>query len=219
MPLTAPSLPDYYQVLGVSPGADEDVIRKAYRAQARKYHPDAAPENPYAAAQFRALKEAYEVLSTPQKRRRYDEERWLRGMTTKQTKAIDGAGLLADSGKLLRHLQHLGQSAVAPYALQDLLMYLLQEKHLAILAAEADVARNDAFAENVFAGAAYLPPRLGETVYDRLALLTPVSAALAEKLARILAEKRRRQKADRMTPWIIVLVTALLCVLMALSHR
>ncbi len=219
MPSTASSLPDYYQVLGVSPSADADAIRKAYRAQARKYHPDAAPENPYAAAQFRALRDAYNVLSEPQNRRRYDEERWLRGMTSKQSKAIDSAGLLADSGKLLRHLQRIGQSAVAPHALQSLLLYLLQDKHLAILSAEADAGLNDAFSGNIFESAGYLPPRLGETIYDRLALLKPVSAALGEKLARTLAEKRRRQKTDRMMPWIIVLITALLCVLMALSHK
>lgn len=219
MPSAATTLPDYYQILGVSPGADREAIRKAYRTGVRKYHPDAAPANPYAAAQFRSLQEAYEVLADPHSRKRYDEARWLRGMSSRQTQAIDGAGLAADSGKLMRHLARIGPSSVAPYALQDLLLYLLQDKHLAILTAEANSSGNDLFAENIFQSAAYLPPRLAQTIYDRLLLLSPLSEALQEKLARTRAEKKRRQQADRLTPWIIVLVTALLCILMALSHK
>lgn len=53
---------DYYQVLGVSPGAGWSEIRRGYRALALKYHPDRNPDDPQAAAQFRRLVEAYEAL-------------------------------------------------------------------------------------------------------------------------------------------------------------
>src|ERR1700733_12890727 len=62
---------DYYAVLGVPRDADQDTIRRAYRKLARKYHPDLNADSD-AEDKFKELGEAYEVLSDPEKRERYD---------------------------------------------------------------------------------------------------------------------------------------------------
>jgi curved DNA-binding protein len=64
---------DYYTTLGVPRGASEDDIKKAFRKLARQYHPDVAKDKKAAEAKFKEINEAYEVLSDPEKRKRYDE--------------------------------------------------------------------------------------------------------------------------------------------------
>jgi len=64
---------DYYDVLGVAKGADADEIKKAYRKMAIKYHPDKNQGDKGAEDKFKEAAEAYEVLSNPEKRQRYDQ--------------------------------------------------------------------------------------------------------------------------------------------------
>jgi curved DNA-binding protein len=71
--MAATDFKDYYAILGVSKSASADEIKKTFRRLARKYHPDMNPGDKQAEARFKEVSEAYEVLSDPEKRQKYDQ--------------------------------------------------------------------------------------------------------------------------------------------------
>lgn len=83
---------DYYDILNVSRDADEKQIRQAYRRLARQHHPDVNPGDDDAAERFKEINGAYEVLSDPDKRARYDRygDRWERSELFEQQRAEAG---------------------------------------------------------------------------------------------------------------------------------
>ena len=71
--MAATDFKDYYAILGVSKTATPEEIKQAFRKLARKFHPDVNPGNKQAEAKFKEINEAYEVLSDPDKRKKYDQ--------------------------------------------------------------------------------------------------------------------------------------------------
>ena len=67
---------DLYKILGLSSSASQDDIRKAHRKLVRTYHPDANPQDPQAEERFKAVQQAYEILSNENKRQEYDDKRF-----------------------------------------------------------------------------------------------------------------------------------------------
>src|SRR5436189_4943387 len=88
---------DYYKILNVPRGASADEIKKAFGKLARKHHPDMNPGDKKAEEKFREINEAYEVLSDPDKRRKYDTlgRNWYEQLgpgTTSARRAYGGRG-------------------------------------------------------------------------------------------------------------------------------
>ena len=81
---------DFYVILGVERGAAPGDIKRAYKRLARRYHPDINPGDRTAAAQFRQISEAYETLSDPDRRRRYDTVGYTRTTVEEATFGFDG---------------------------------------------------------------------------------------------------------------------------------
>jgi curved DNA-binding protein len=91
---------DYYKILGVDKNASAEDIRKAYRKKARQYHPDLNPNNAEAHKTFQQINEANEVLSDPEKRKKYDQygENWKHAEAYEKARQSSGGGAYAGSG-------------------------------------------------------------------------------------------------------------------------
>ena len=85
---------DYYKILGVDKTIPQKDVKKAYLKRAKQFHPDLHPDDPKAQAKFQALQEAYNVISDPEKRKKYDQygEQW------KQAEQFQGFGGGAGGG-------------------------------------------------------------------------------------------------------------------------
>lgn len=79
---------DYYKILGVDKNIPQKDVRKAFLKRAKQFHPDLHPDDPKAKAKFQALNEAYEVISDPEKRKKYDQY----GQNWKEADAFNHAG-------------------------------------------------------------------------------------------------------------------------------
>jgi len=92
---------DYFQVLGVDRSADADAIKRAFRKLARQYHPDVNPGDKAAEARFKEISEAYEVLSDPDKRQRYEQfgQYWSQAGAGGMGGGAPGAGFDVDFGR------------------------------------------------------------------------------------------------------------------------
>jgi curved DNA-binding protein len=91
---------DYYKTLGLSKTATADDVKKAYRKLARKYHPDLNPNDESAHRKFQEINEANEVLSDPEKRKKYDEygENWKQADQFEQARQQQGGGFGGGGG-------------------------------------------------------------------------------------------------------------------------
>jgi len=207
------SLKNYYAVLGVPQAATSDDIKTAFRNLAKKYHPDKAPENPFATAHFTEIQEAYDVLAHPGRRAAYDEERWLRGLTNRTQAAIriTPDWILAEAGRLNRHMMSVDTYRMNHTALRDYIGALLSPEHLSVL--QETPQYRGAILEEIISSTQKLRNNYIGDVAQHLQLLAGDDASLLLRIKKWESARRIEARWDAYRPVLVIFFAVLICVL------
>lgn len=211
---------DYYSTLELLPTASPDDIKKAYRRLAQQYHPDKTGDNPYARAQFNAIKEAYETLTTPHRREAYLQERWLaqsQGLKDHWVPTTPEA-LLQKLLALEKKLYHTDAHR-AEYAswVQQVESWLSEETLLA-LKEFRDLETEKASFDSCIRIAQLIP-------YPQVVPLLESARRLCrqpeqvQKIERLLHRSRRSARIEKLKPLIAAIIVLLICLLLFLAGK
>lgn len=210
-------LKDYYKILEVQPAALLPEIKKAYRRLAFKYHPD-TNAGQFAEIRFREIQEAYEVLGHTEKRRHYDEERWLAGMgnRARDKELVTPQWILKEAQRLTRHMATVDTYRMSHSALHDYIFLLLSDAHMAILQEDGDHDTNHHIVREILTATRKLRHLYMQPVGDRLAILAGPDNLLISQIYTQVNQSRRSATWEKYMPFVIVLIALLLCVAMYL---
>lgn len=213
-------LKDYYRILEISPVAGQTEIKKSYRRLALKYHPDKNPENNFASAMFSEVQEAYTTLSEPDRRRKYDEQRWLSGMTSRSSgqQLITAEWILQECRKLSIHMSSIDTYRMDHNALYEYVLILLSDPHIAVLQNEPSEIRHHITRLIISSSRSIRHPYM-EMIAGKVQPLCSDNKALMDTLAAQVLQSKNQAGQNKYAPWAVVLITLALCVFMYLWHR
>jgi curved DNA-binding protein CbpA len=171
----------------------------------------------FAHAQFLELREAYQVLGNEASRAAYDHERWLSGrFTYKGVIAVTPLYLLQEAVKLNAHLRKVDIYRMNKQLLYEYLLFLLQDKNMAILQRKGDAHFLGQFVQEILGAARYLPFYFEKDILGRLSLLVADSDEenIKQEIKAAFAQRRRTYILQKSLPWLAVLLTFILMLCM-----
>ena len=198
-----------YQALQVFPGSSMEEIRKSYRRLAMKFHPDKNPDNAAASKQFMELKEAYELLSDPVQRKEYDRRN---GFTYNRNAAPPTTHLIvAEVVALRKYVERLNLHSLDHDALAYHLKKLLTHQRIEVLHHTADEKTLLLVRDEIIKASTPLRYKLLDDALDPLMELIANKTDLLPPLLQYKEKRKHAQTIQSLVPWIVLLITLLLC--------
>lgn len=209
---------DHYKTLGVKPSSGVAEIKKAYRALAVKYHPDKNPDSAWSEAHFKEISEAYGVLSDPKKRAAYDEDRWLSGVgqRTSYQEGVTPTWLKKLSEELNVSLAKMDTHRMRQRTLQAYIMMILADAHLGVLQNEGDRDVNYAIIKEIIKATGHLELKYLDVILEALLVVAGDDEVAKATIGNYTQYRVKRERKERMIPFIVMAITLLLCALMYL---
>jgi curved DNA-binding protein CbpA len=209
---------DYYRILGVNSSASTEEIKKAFRKLAFKYHPDKNPDNSFSEAFFKEALEAYAILSEPDRRAVYDEERWLSGAGGKSRykEAITPAWLLNVCYELTHSLANMDTFRINQGALRAYILLILSDAHIGVLQQQDEKEANEKIVVEILKATKNLETKYLPDVLTRLSVIVADNKKLIGEIDSYYNERTHKAKMESLLPYFVLVITLLLCVFMYL---
>lgn len=217
--MAATALKDYYKTLDILPEATTAEVKKAYRAMAFKYHPDTAQQHDaFAESYFRDVQEAYNILGDDDKRKQYDNERWLAGMTDRARRQPQASPMwiLQEAIKLNNHMATVDVYRMNHKALQNYILQLLDNTHMTMLTRGEEPSVNEVIINMLLQATKDLRYIYMQPVAARLHALAGMDAALQATINQAVKARHNQALWEKRMPYVIAGVTMLLLLTMYL---
>ncbi|MEQ1675148.1 MAG: J domain-containing protein [Chitinophagaceae bacterium] len=214
-------LKDYYKILELEPSATLPEIRKAYRRLALQYHPDKTNNDPYSAALFSEIKEAYEVLTNPAKKEYYLQQRWYDQSIGKRKKqdVITPVTVLKQALELERYVAQLDVFRMDKPGLQEYILDLLSETVIEKLHTFNETDTNRQIISVILHSLKPLPLIYTDAIITQLKKLSGPDTAATDLLNNFTEQHRKRNRREKYALSIIIIVTLILCLLIYFAGR
>lgn len=212
-------LKDYYSILGLKPGASPPEIKSAYRNLAMQFHPDKTDEDMHGTARFHEIREAYEVLINPSRKKKYLEQRWEQqsmGRKFSGNKPLTPETILSDAIALNRHTRSLNSFWIDVDQLNNYLEEYLNENTIAALNHFNDSDINEQVISISIETIRILPVHLATIHLSRLSELTK-DEKTRSRLRQFMTRKRQDETLRKYELPAILIATLLLCLLIWLA--
>jgi molecular chaperone DnaJ len=207
---------DYYKILEIDVSATLQEIKKSYRRLAQQYHPDKNMQDPYAAAAFTEIKEAYEVLTDPGKKEYYLEQRWFQQSQGKKKHRDNSTpvSILKNVLEFDRHLSKLDVHRMNKEGLYNYLMNeLLPEDVIQTLNVFNDTSINEKIVHLVLKNIFIIPAVYTETFSTRLNKIN-TGAEVKKDIIEIISRYNHQQLRNRYQPVYIFIIVLILILVM-----
>jgi len=215
-------LKDYYGILEIESSATQSEIKKAYRKLAHQFHPDKNQHDPYAAARFAEIKEAYEVLTNPAKKEYYLQQRWYNQSIGKRKKQdiTTPVTVLKQFLELDKYVSTLDINRMDKQGLSAYICEIISGNNIAQLLSFNEPHINKQII--MIALRAMEPLKLKQAAAIAAVLFKLAGdedAASKKNITAFLARKTQQENIEKYQPFILIVIVLVICLLIWLMGR
>jgi hypothetical protein len=206
-------LKDYYKTLDITPAASEQDIKRSFRRLVHRFHPDKNAGDAAAAARFREIREAYDILSDPRQREEYNYKRWYNRSLGKQYQEapLTPQSILLECERLHNYLLSTGNTRVDYDALSYHIRQLLSESNIRLLRQYDTITVNRQVLNKLVDCCVGLPWRYITPIADLLGQVAGEDGLMKQELNKFIALHRQSSRWNSYRVGLVLVITLLLC--------